>query len=106
MRFSKYKDIYFIENNLDNKKIIKHINININKFFGQSQLNSLSDVKEKMYNIVKSNNGNAIINFKYGQKSTFWKSLIGLDNVYWYGNGDIIFLNNDELNDIENIKNK
>ena len=88
----KYKDIFFIENNAKDVKIIKHITVELNSLFGQDQLKTLDDVKEKMYEEVKKCGANAIINFKYGQKSTFWKSIFGLDDVYWYGSGDAVII--------------
>ncbi len=102
MRITKYKDIYFIENNVDNfgKRSIKDINVDIDGMFCNSQLKSLGDVKEKMYNIAKRYNGNAIINFKYGQKSTFLKSIFGLDDVCWYGKGLLMFFGDDEIREL------
>ena len=102
IHYSKYEDVYFIEENIDNVNVVQHIETEINQFFGQSQLKSLPDVKKKMYNIIKKYNGNAIINFKYGQRSTFWKSIFGLDDVLWYGIGDIVFLSNDDIESLTN----
>lgn len=36
-----------------------------------------------MARIVRSRGDNAVLFFQYGQRSTFWKSLIGMDDVYW-----------------------
>ena len=54
IHYSKYEDIYFIEENINNVNIIQHIETEINQFFGQSQLKSLLDVKKKMYDIIKN----------------------------------------------------
>jgi hypothetical protein len=100
IHYSKYEDVYFIEESINNVNIIQHIETEINQFFGQSQLKSLPDVKKKMYDIIKKYNGNAIINFKYGQRSTFWKSIFGLDDVLWYGSGDVVLLSDKNIRDL------
>lgn len=102
MNISKYKDIFFVEKNKDNfgKEIIKEIEIKIDGIFCNSQLKSLSDVKESMYKIAKENDGNAIINFTYGQHSTFWRSILGLDNIFWYGKGSLINLSKKEIEEL------
>lgn len=50
-----------------------------------------------MARIVRSRGDNAVLFFQYGQHSTFWKSLIGMDDVYWYGSGQISVLTPNEL---------
>ena len=89
---SEYKGVLFFEGTPENCTIIRNISTEINEFFGQSQLKSLDDVKDRMIEIVKSSGGNAVVDFKYGQKSTFWKSLFGMDDVMWYASGKIAII--------------
>ena len=97
MKLVKYKDIYFLEDNIPNIKILKHISTKIDGFFFEAQLCSLTDVKEKMYVKAKSYKANCIINFKYGQKSSFFSSIFSLDDTHWYGEGDLVHIDDDEL---------
>ena len=92
MYSSEYKGVLFFEGMPENCTIIRNISTEINEFFGQSQLKSLDDVKDRMIEIVKSSGGNAVVDFKYGQKSTFWKSLFGMDDVMWYASGKIAII--------------
>lgn len=56
----------------------------------QSQLKTLRDVKRELAAQAKRVGGNAIVDFKYGQKSVgFLRSLLQLDDVNWYGSGVI-----------------
>ena len=89
MYSSVYKGVLFVEGMPENCTVIQDISTEINELFGQSQLKSLDHVKDKMVEVVKSAGGNAVVDFKYGQKSTFWKSLFGLDGVMWYASGKI-----------------
>ena len=92
MYSAEYKGVLFVEGIPENCTIIRDISTEINEFFGQSQLKSLDDVKDKMIQVVRTCGGNAVIDFKYGQKSSFWKSLFGLDNVMWYASGKIAII--------------
>ena len=93
MKFIKYKDIYFCEENIENVRIIKHFSTKLDGFFKESQLKSLDSIKEQFYLLSKEYNGNVVMNFKYGQKSNNWfLSMFSLDDIYWYGEGDLIKL--------------
>ena len=74
------------------QKTICDISTEINEFFGQSQLKSLDDVKEKMIHVVAKYGGNAVVDFKYGQRLSFWKSLFRVDGVMWYASGKIAII--------------
>ena len=87
MYISEYKGVYFIEGAPPEAEIIERFSSELNGFFCQNQLKSLDHVKEKMRDYVLSKGGNCVIDFKYGQRSTFWKSLFGMDDVMWYGSG-------------------
>lgn len=49
-----------------------------------SQLKNLNDVKANLSEQAKFYDCNCIMNFKYGQKSSW----ISFDDVKWYGSGD------------------
>ncbi len=86
---AEYKGVLFIEGMPEGCTVIRDISTEINEFFGQSQLKSLDDVKDKMVHAVRKCEGNAVVDFKYGQRSSFWKSLFGFDDVMWYASGKI-----------------
>ena len=73
---SFYKGIAFIEGNIPNAKIVKpNVSARLGGF--GSHLKTLTDVKDILVNQCISSNANAVINFKYGQKtgclpSTTW----------------------------------
>jgi hypothetical protein len=89
MYAAQYKGVWFVEGMPNGCRLLGPISTEINEAFGQSQLKSLDDVKERMVGLVHQMGGNAVVNFKYGQRSSFWKSLWGVDNVWWYGSGQI-----------------
>jgi len=84
-----YKEIWFIEGEPPKAVVIEPIKIELNKMFRQNQLKSLDNVKDEMVRIARLKQCNAIVNFKYGQKSTFLKSILGMDDVFWYGSGEL-----------------
>ena len=92
MYVSKYKGILFIEGSPPNAENFGEISIKLKSFLSQEK--SLDDVKDQMCQIVLSKGGNSVINFKYGQKSTFWQ-----DKVFWYGSGEIALVNPDDYPD-------
>lgn len=58
------------------------------KWIGGSQLKNLNDVKAELAKRVKAAGGNALVEFTYGQKSvSFWKCLLSIDDVAWWGKG-------------------
>jgi hypothetical protein len=97
MIITKLNDFYFFEGSVSGAKIIRHYTCKLDGFFKQTQLNSLETLQHKIVNELKNEQVNIIINFKYGQKSSFWRSLISLDDVFWYAEGDLIYLNETEL---------
>jgi uncharacterized membrane protein len=76
---SQYNGIWFIEGDFKDAHIVQPIKVELNGMFANNQLKSLDDVKKEMAKMAISKQCNAIINFKYGQKSTF----IGLAVVTW-----------------------
>ena len=93
MYSSDFKGVKYIEGTPENVRFIKDFNSEINQWFGQSQLKNLNDLKLKINVEVESNKGNCVYDFSYGQKSTFWKGLLGLDDVHWYASGKIGYIN-------------
>lgn len=98
MYYSEYGGIYFIEGRVEGANRIDKISTELNGFFSQNQLRTLNDLKEKMRAYVISKGGNCVLDFKYGQRSTYWKSLIGMDDVLWYGSGEIAIIDKSALN--------
>lgn len=92
MHWSEFDGILFIEGEPFESEIIGRANCTLHGIFTQSQLKNLNDVKSKLACEVKRKGGNALVNFRYGQKSSFWTTLIGIDNILWYGEGDIVSL--------------
>lgn len=90
MRFTTYDEVYFIEDEIPSVNILKHIDVKIYGIFSQAQLKSLNDVKKLLASKVKRAGGNCLMNFRYGQKSSFLTTLMGLDDVSWYGAGDVV----------------
>jgi len=89
MYYSERNGIYFVEGPVTGSRTLCPISSELNDFFSQNQLKTLDDLKDRMTHLVKSKGGNAVLSFKYGQRTTFWKSLFGMDNVHWYGTGMI-----------------
>ncbi len=97
MYFAEFKGVYFIEGAPREAVALESISSELNGFLSQNQLRSLDDMKEEMREYVIQRGGNCVIDFKYGQRSTFWKSLWGMDNVLWYGTGIIAKIDPIEL---------
>jgi hypothetical protein len=87
---TKLDGVIFDEGGIAGSKFIRSITTQLNSGFGQDQLKSLLDVKRAMAREAIASGGNCIANFKYGQKSgSFWQQMWSVDNVLWYGSGDI-----------------
>ena len=84
MYTSEYNGILFIEGFPEKCSVIRVVSTKIRESLGQSK--SLDSLKERMAELAKSYGGNAIANFKYGQKSSFWS----FNGVYWYASGIIV----------------
>src|SRR4051794_31505786 len=87
MYWSLHDGIYFIEGEVSCGTRISTLNSEINRFFSQNQLKTLDDLKTQMGREAQRLGGNAIWSFKYGQKSRFFKSIFGMDDVLWQGSG-------------------
>ena len=85
-----FEGIRFIEGSPRGARIIKSVHVEIGGVLTFAQLKNLDDVNSLMTKQCKKAGGNAIVDFKYGQKSvTFWKSFFVRDSVHWYGEGNI-----------------
>lgn len=85
--------ITFVEGRPAGATIIGPVHVEIGGILTSAQLKNLDDVKKIMAERARSAGGNAIVDFKYGQKSVgFWKSLIDRDDVQWFGEGQIAIL--------------
>jgi hypothetical protein len=87
--YSELNGVYFIEGRPAEAILIEPLSSELNGFFSQNQLKTLDDLKSKMREFILSKGGNCLVDFKYGQRSSFWKSILGMDDVLWYGSGII-----------------
>ena len=90
---STYDGVRFIEGRPPKAQILKKIRVEVGGVFESAQLKNLDDVKRIMAHAVVSKGGNAIVDFKYGQRTVgFIASLFQRDDVNWYGDGWIAIL--------------
>ena len=88
-----FEGITFVEECPPSARIIKPIKVEIGGVLTSAQLKNLDDVKRLMAEQTRAAGGNAIVGFKYGQRSVgFWRSLIDRDDVHWYGEGKAALL--------------
>jgi hypothetical protein len=88
-----FEGIEFVEGCPPSARIIKPIRVEIGGVWTSAQLKNLDDVKRLMVDQTRAAGGNAVIDFKYGQRSVgFLRSLIDRDDVHWYGDGKIAVL--------------
>ena len=86
---SIYKNIIFIEGFEPLAKILGEVTYKKLLTYN-SQIQTIDCVKDQLVEKTVALGGNAVINFKYGQKSSGWfKSiLLGFDDdIKWYGSG-------------------
>lgn len=87
---TKFDGITFVEGLPADYEHVLPISIELGGIIQQAQLKSLADVKRAMAAQARAAGGNAIVDFKYGQKSVSWlRSLWQMDDVNWYGTGII-----------------
>lgn len=83
-----HKGIRFIEGRPNRVKVLGPVSIEIGGILTSAQLKTLDDVKDLMASEARQCGANAIIDFKYGQRSVgFWAFLFQRDDVNWYGTG-------------------
>lgn len=88
MYVTEFDGVLFLEGEHPQAIPMGPIQVSLDGILSGAQLKSLNDVKRTMAAQVLAAAGNAVIRFKYGQKSSSWFSL-GLDQVAWYGKGEI-----------------
>jgi hypothetical protein len=93
VHYSIFEGVYFVEGKPTRARTLGPVVVEVGGVFHHAQLRTLNDVKRAMAAKVRMTAGNAIIDFKYGQRSVgFWKSLFHMDDVTWYGSGQIAIL--------------
>jgi hypothetical protein len=97
MYFAKFDDILFVEGDPPGATVIRQLDTKHDGIFSQSQLKSLDTLKRVMAAEAKRVGGNAVIRFTYGQRNTFWRSLLSIDDVWWYASGAIAKVNESSL---------
>ncbi len=90
--YSELKGVYFIEGRPSEASLIEPLSSELNGFLSQNQLKTLDDLKAKMRDSILSKGGNCLVDFKYGQRSSFRKSIFGMDDVLWHGSGTIALI--------------
>lgn len=99
MYWSQSGNIYFVEGRPPKSRDLGAVSVEVGGAFQHAQLRTLDDVKRAMAGKVRVKGGNAVIDFKYGQKSVgFWRSLFHTDDVTWYGSGRIATISASDLN--------
>ncbi len=85
--------IHFVEGIPDNLQKIKPIHTRLDGIFTSAQLKTLDDIKKIMVVECEKAGGNAIVDFKYVQKSRHWlSSMISRDDMLWEASGIIATL--------------
>jgi hypothetical protein len=88
-----FEDIRFIEGRPAGARAIAPVRVELGGVIRSAQLKNLDDVKRIMAERVRVGGGNAVIDFKYGQRSVgILRSLFQRDDVNWYGEGVIAFV--------------
>ena len=88
-----FEDITFVEG--DSEFIEFKGKVEYKKTIFNQQLKNLDDIKHQLADSAKKLGANAIINFKYGQKSlSFFKAMFFAtdDNVNWFATGDAVVI--------------
>jgi hypothetical protein len=93
MHVTTHDGVYFVEGDYPSARRLGPIAVEVGGVFQHAQLRTLDDVKSAMARKVTEASGNAVIRFAYGQRSVgFWRSLLHMDDVTWYGRGEIAVL--------------
>jgi hypothetical protein len=90
---TSFDGITFVEGCPASAKVIKSVRVEIGGILTSAQLKNLDDVKRLLADEARKEGCNAVIDFKYGQRSVgFLRSLIDRDDVHWYGEGRVAFI--------------
>jgi len=87
---SVFNGVRFIEGRPERARLLAPVSVQIGGVFQSAQLKNLDDVKRLMARQVLEAGGNAVVDFKYGQKSVgLLASFFQRDDVNWHGSGTI-----------------
>ena len=90
MRSSECNGVHFYEGMPESAEVLCDLSTTVGGLLKSAQLSSLRDVKEKMAAACLEKGGNAIVRFKYGQRSSgLIASIFSRDDVAWYGSGQV-----------------
>lgn len=89
MYWAEYKGVFFVEGDVEGARKHGPIDTKHDGAWSQSQLKSLDTLKDAMADRVKKAGCNAVVDFRYGQRNTFWRSLLSIDDVWWHASGTI-----------------
>ena len=93
MHIIEFEGVRFFEGRPPNARVLGPVNIRIGGILRSAQLKTLDDVKGLIVKRVRLAGGNAVVDFRYGQRSVGWlDSLFQRDDVNWYGSGQIAVL--------------
>jgi hypothetical protein len=82
--------VFFTEDKVAGAAVIRRVEADISR-----QNSNLSEIKEELSRQALSFGGNAVMNFKYGQKKHQWWELVFTfkwDTESWFGTGDVVKL--------------
>ena len=99
---SVYKDIIFIEGVEESAKALGKVEYK-KSFSYNAQSKTLNCVKDQLVEKTIALGGNAVVDFKYGQKSSGWfkSALLNYDdNIKWYGSGMAAIISEERKNEI------
>jgi len=103
MAYKSFLDgVIFVEGGMKGASQLAHISYDKEAFYHQ-QLKNLTDIKKQLAGKAKQLGANAVIDFKYGQKSTTALRSMFLafdDNVNWYAEGVAALLDEDTYREI------
>jgi hypothetical protein len=99
MFVTRHAGIYFVEGRPSSLRPIAPLESEIASLIGSNQSKGLHDLKEKMAAEARNMGGNCVADFRYGQRSSFWRSLIARDDVTWHGSGTVGTVDDAELAD-------
>lgn len=94
--------VVFVEGPMDSIKQLGNVTHTQKGFFSQD-MKTLSDIKKELVQKAHTMGANAIINFKYGQKSTSYLRAVALAwnaNANWYAEGTAVVLDDAVYNKI------
>ncbi len=87
VRGTVMEEIFFTEQAIPSASTITHLHVEISR-----QNSNLTEVKRQLATQVRECGGNALVNFRYGQKKHNWWEYLALkwDTESWHGEGDAV----------------